>query len=635
MSCTCHEDSLILHKRKSHPSCLSVTTLSYRVNDIWMKNHQLGSLFFIIAIMTCPIPRKVLKLLGIRYILCSSVIFQEERDTKVIIMCLQWSLVQTLRLYVIVETLLLIMPIDSVVLIKGPKDAANEAIESITGGNKQEQSTGSSSKIGTQCKTSDCGLPTCFCPGQVGPIPTKETPQIVMFEFDDAVNGEVVEFYRYLFNGQRKNPNGCPISATLFVMDKWTNYTLVKELYLSGHEIGVHSISHRMPESWWHKASYNDWRSEMDGQRTKLIKKSSIPKDEIGGVRAPFLETGGDNEIRMIKDFSFEYEATFMTGPHKGGGAWPFTLDYAPEAVYCTNRLCPNRGYPGVWEVPINRWTGLDGDICVMVDECHAGNKDKAYQYFKRNFLHHYNGNRAPFGINMHATWFQDDHKLQAVDKFITEILKLDDVYVLTVHQTLQWMRNPRNIKEAVDFVPWKKSCGGKANQKLVKVMENHRVKSSRSYEREGTRSTTVKPKPQTEHKITEAKYMLSELFTRTKSVSLNNKTQHPIMSKYKPSTKTLFRITKNTKVTVGAPLPKPLDLRGTSIIIDKIGTNKQKQPRMDIEHGNQETGISQQLKNEPNLQQQISNGCQWEISRNLFIINLICTAANFYRNVC
>lgn len=103
------------------------------------------------------------------------------------------------------------------------------------------------------CSRNTCRLPKCFCAGKEAPrnMDPSVIPQIVMFTFDDAVNEEVFDYYQELFPADRINPNGCPVSVTFFVSHNWTNYDQVKELYNRGHEIASHSITHRMPQSWW------------------------------------------------------------------------------------------------------------------------------------------------------------------------------------------------------------------------------------------------------------------------------------------------------------------------------------------------------------------------------------------------
>lgn len=46
-------------------------------------------------------------------------------------------------------------------------------------------------------------------------IPSKDVPQMITITFDDAINNNNIDLYKEMFNGKRKNPNGCNIKATV------------------------------------------------------------------------------------------------------------------------------------------------------------------------------------------------------------------------------------------------------------------------------------------------------------------------------------------------------------------------------------------------------------------------------------
>jgi peptidoglycan/xylan/chitin deacetylase (PgdA/CDA1 family) len=77
----------------------------------------------------------------------------------------------------------------------------------------------------------------------LGGIPADDTPQIVLLTFDDAINDLNRQLYVDLFENGRKNPNGCPISATFYVSHEWTDYSQVQNMYADGHELASHTIS--------------------------------------------------------------------------------------------------------------------------------------------------------------------------------------------------------------------------------------------------------------------------------------------------------------------------------------------------------------------------------------------------------
>jgi len=124
------------------------------------------------------------------------------------------------------------------------------------------------------CTRSNCIPPDCFCAGLTGPveIPVSDTPQIVLLSFDDAVLPKFQPLYEQLFNsGRRNNPNGCPITTTFYVTHDGTDYRMVNRLYAAGHEMASHSISHRLPQSNWTRAPYQQWLDEIGGQRDNLV----------------------------------------------------------------------------------------------------------------------------------------------------------------------------------------------------------------------------------------------------------------------------------------------------------------------------------------------------------------------------
>lgn len=48
-----------------------------------------------------------------------------------------------------------------------------------------------------------------------GDLPPKNVPMMITITFDDAINNNNINLYKEIFNGKRKNPNGCNIKATV------------------------------------------------------------------------------------------------------------------------------------------------------------------------------------------------------------------------------------------------------------------------------------------------------------------------------------------------------------------------------------------------------------------------------------
>jgi Low-density lipoprotein receptor domain class A/Polysaccharide deacetylase len=143
------------------------------------------------------------------------------------------------------------------------------------------------------CDLSVCQLPECFCskdathiPGDLEPI---QTPQMVILTFDDAINIENFQLYtEKIFTENRTNPNGCPIKGTFFVSHQYTDYQKVQKLWQEGHEIAIHSITHRGPEDWWKiNATIEDYFDEFVGQANIINKFANVRMEEIEGELFP------------------------------------------------------------------------------------------------------------------------------------------------------------------------------------------------------------------------------------------------------------------------------------------------------------------------------------------------------------
>ena len=157
----------------------------------------------------------------------------------------------------------------------------------------------------------------------------QEVPQMIVITFDDAVNDENWSLYQdKLFPPNYKNPNGCPIHGTFYVSHQYTNYAMVQKLWNQGHEIAVHSITHRGPEEWWGtNATIEDWFDEMVGQANIINRFGGVDMEDIRGLRVPFLSTGWNRQFLMMREFGFVYDSS-IAAPVSNPPIWPYTLDY-------------------------------------------------------------------------------------------------------------------------------------------------------------------------------------------------------------------------------------------------------------------------------------------------------------------
>lgn len=327
-----------------------------------------------------------------------------------------------------------------------------------------------------RCNLSNCTLPDCFCSADgtriPGDIKVNETPQMIVLTFDDAVNNENWEIYQKIFTSNRTNANGCPIKATFFLSHEYTNYRHVQKLWNDGHEIAIHSITHKQPELWWtFNATMEDWFDEFAGMANIIHKFAGIPLDDLRGVRVPFLRVGWNTQMVMMKEFGFLYDST-MVAPSKTGQPnayplWPFTMDYRiPHKCHGSRQKCPSRAFPGMWEMIMNP-LDIEGHTCAMVDSCPAHlTEDEMFDMLRTNFERHYTTNRAPFGLYFHTIWFKEKRNFRALMRFIDEMIKKQDVWFVTNYQAIEWMRTPTQLSQINNFDPWK--CKREIDPNLV-----------------------------------------------------------------------------------------------------------------------------------------------------------------------
>ncbi|XP_027231311.2 chitin deacetylase 7 [Penaeus vannamei] len=308
----------------------------------------------------------------------------------------------------------------------------------------------------------NCLLPDCLC-GSVyhpGDLDLSEVPQFVVLSFDDAVTVSNFPFYEGFKN--LLNPNGCRITMTFFASHAYTNYSLVNELHRLGHEIALHSVTHKSDvQNYWRPANKSVWVSEMSDLRKIIVHNAKIPEEDIKGWRAPFLEVGGDEMYSAMEELGLEYDCSWPTlkytnwyGSKPYGALWPYTLDY-PSIQDCQLGRCPESSYKGLWVAPMVDLNDNVGEACAMLDTCRSmddellNNADAIEYFLKRNFDLNYKKNRAPFGLYAHHAWFYENEidgstaRMDGYLRFLQYLATKPDVYVVSMNRVLEWMKNP------------------------------------------------------------------------------------------------------------------------------------------------------------------------------------------------
>lgn len=283
-----------------------------------------------------------------------------------------------------------------------------------------------------------------------------------MLSFDDAINEDNVDFYRRLLApGRRKNrASGCNIAATFFVSAGYTDYSFVHELHSVGSEIALHSITHQTNLTYWRTLDTTGWEAEFVAEREILHNYALIPEKDMVGARAPFLEAGTGGSHVMMLNNGFLYDSSvpvnFSQKPDNLS-FYPYTLDYGYQTD-CHIWPYPKGVYKGLWTVPLSTFyrkpvddSGASGHgECAMADVCdpQPSTAEDTFDFLRTNFELHYNYNKAPFPVFIHAPWLHHSERQRGYLSFIDWLLLKEDVYLVKITEVVQFMRNPKPLGE-------------------------------------------------------------------------------------------------------------------------------------------------------------------------------------------
>lgn len=174
--------------------------------------------------------------------------------------------------------------------------------------------------------------------------------------------------------------------------------------------------------SFGEKFSEQQWFKEVAGQREILHLYGGVKLEDVRGMRAPFLQIGGNKQFKMLHEHNFTYDSS-MPVFENNPPYWPYTLDYAMSHE-CMITPCPSKSFPGVWEVGMIMWVDLRGGRCSMGDACSNPPDDEGvHKVLMKNFNRHYKGNRAPFNLFYHSAWFNTEHHKKGFLRFLDDIL--------------------------------------------------------------------------------------------------------------------------------------------------------------------------------------------------------------------
>jgi len=295
---------------------------------------------------------------------------------------------------------------------------------------------------GYSCDPAACKLPSCYCPttSPPGELAVRDTPQFVMLTFDDAVNVITYPLVQQVMI--QKNPNGCKLPATFFVSTDYTDYRDVQVLYEQGSEIAIHTMTH--------PANANI--TEIEGCRKALNAYSGIPIGNMRGFRAPFLEFDM-NTFSALSELGIQWDCSLTTDPRNA--VWPYTYDNGFPYTCETGTCDYARKFPGLWEIPMYSLLDPSSNLEYAVMDP-PGDPTFIMNLLQYNFKIHWEGNRAPMGLWLHAAWFLQDpahDRIALLNEFIewTQSYTNNQVYYVTGSQLLDWMQNPVGVEDIAD----------------------------------------------------------------------------------------------------------------------------------------------------------------------------------------
>lgn len=280
-------------------------------------------------------------------------------------------------------------------------------------------------------------------PGGLAP---SEVPQMIVITFDDAVNESLYPHLQQISN--HSNPDGSPVSFTFFISTDWTDYRLVHQLHASGHEIAVHTMTHTTGA----ETDFDTWIREIEGCREALHRYAAIPRKDLRGFRSPFLAYNPAT-FEALSALGFEYESSLpeKVGNLSADGAnfiWPYTLQDGIKQVPNTGTP-PEKPYPDLMTVPM--WDSVPIGASPLTDVMDPqGEYNELLAEFKENFTQRYEGNRAPWGLWLHAApWFgtvdpaERAERVDLLNEFLEWALEKPDVWVVGMGDMADWVRHP------------------------------------------------------------------------------------------------------------------------------------------------------------------------------------------------
>lgn len=284
----------------------------------------------------------------------------------------------------------------------------------------------------------NCHLPSCLCKASVPPFGSRienNIPQIIYLAIDSQIDGHTFSPLMQLFSGALRNPNGCPISGSIFIPTKRNYPPYVEVLKQNGLHIGLRS-------------HYNFDYSMLDLTRLNIDKDIASTKSLLSpsyGWRSLGNLPPSDAIFRTLVEKGVRFDNSIIN--NSSLSIWPYTLDFGTHNT-CSNILAGTdtcKRYPGLWEIPLEslRIPGSSQE-CLFIETCstYLYSIEELLEY---NFNRHFQNGRAPFGINLNRRWLMSsgNNGLKGVTNFLAKILRSRNVMVISIDKMIGWITSP------------------------------------------------------------------------------------------------------------------------------------------------------------------------------------------------
>jgi hypothetical protein len=262
-----------------------------------------------------------------------------------------------------------------------------------------------------------------------------DIPQFVTVSADDSINAQAVRLFKEYLLSFRVDDKCRRVRFTCFVSFDASECDAIQFLVSKNViEFGHHTLKHtRLP-------SKQDIQDAVDS-----LLQCGVPRSSLGGFRAPYLHYN-QSTFDFLYANQVPYDSTIIprddeTSQFGRQNQWPFTLEhgFVNSSVKCgnTGTCAADKAYPGMWQIPLYRWYHTNNTFLNDAMDYRTFDED-----VQDNFERRYYGNRAPFGIYLHANWLEENGI--ALREWIQKTLDTyDDVYFVTNMDLLQWMKNP------------------------------------------------------------------------------------------------------------------------------------------------------------------------------------------------